>query len=74
MIGKALVPQLVAIMHTVTAPSRSSGYDKTFGHFGAYPLIVNLYDFDALTWALRGYDAIFHLATKIPPTMQMGKQ
>lgn len=73
-IGKALVPQLVATVHSVTTLNRPSGNDKTRGHLGAYPLTVNLFDVDALTPALRGYDAIFHLATKIPPTMQMGKQ
>ncbi len=73
-IGKALVPQLAATGHTVTALSRSPHNDEMLSRMGAHPVAVKLFDVDALTRALRGYDAIFHLATKIPPTMQMGKQ
>lgn len=41
---------------------------------GAYPVATDLFDIEALTQILRGYDAVFHLATRIPPTMQMGRR
>jgi uncharacterized protein YbjT (DUF2867 family) len=71
-IGKALVPQLVAAGHQVSALSRAPRNDEVLGRMGARPVMFNLFDVDTLTQALMDQDAIFHLATKIPPTMRMG--
>jgi len=73
-IGRALVPQLVAAGHTVAALSRAPRNTELLDRMGAHPVATNLFDVDALTQVLTGQAAIFHLATKIPPTMQMGRR
>src|SRR5512139_1741097 len=69
--GKVLVPQLLAAGHTVTALSRSPRNEELLNRLGAQPITIDLFAVDALTQILRGYDAIFHLATKIPPMTKM---
>jgi len=73
-IGRALVPQLVAAGHQVSTLSRAARNDELLGRMGARPVTTDLFDVDALTQALVDHEAIFHLATKIPPTMQMGRR
>ncbi|MGH2493228.1 MAG: NAD-dependent epimerase/dehydratase family protein, partial [Ktedonobacteraceae bacterium] len=40
---------------------------------GAHPVQVDLFDVEALKQALVGHEAIYHLATKIPPAAQIGR-
>ena len=72
-LGKSLVPRLVAAGHTVSAMSRTPENDDRLRRAGAHPVRVDLFDVEALKQALAGREAIYHLATKIPPTMQVGR-
>ncbi len=72
-LGKALVPRLVAEGHAVSAMSRTAENDERLRHAGAHPVRVDLFDVEALKQALTGHEAIYHLATKIPPTMKIGR-
>ena len=73
-LGRPVVKALVADGHQVEALSRSSKDEALLQGLGARPLEVDLFDTAALTPALTGTDAILHLATKIPPTSQVGKR
>lgn len=72
-LGRPVVQQLVAAGHHVRALSRSEENAKILRELGATPISANLFDVDSLKSALKGCDAILHLATKIPPTMKMGR-
>lgn len=73
-LGKALVPRLVATGYKVSAMSRTAENDERLQSTKAHPVRVDLFDVEALKQALAGHDAIYHLATKIPPTMQVGRR
>lgn len=51
-LGRALIPRLMAAGHQVDAPARQA---------------LSLFDADALAGAVAGTEAIYHLATAIPP-------
>lgn len=72
-LGRPVVQQLIAAGHRVHALSRSQENEKELRELGAEPVAANLFDVESLKTALRGCDAILHLATKIPPTMKMGR-
>lgn len=74
-LGKPVVRLLVAAGHQIYALSRSEKNIAIIKQLGAEPIDVNLFDQEALIKALQNMhaDAIVHLATRIPPTMQMGK-
>ncbi|GHO57846.1 NAD-dependent epimerase/dehydratase family protein [Ktedonobacter robiniae] len=73
-LGKTLVPKLVAAGHTVSAMSRTVENDDRLRRAGAHPVRVDLFDVEALKQALAGHEAIYHLATKIPSSAaQMGR-
>src|SRR5215472_7157433 len=73
-LGKAVVPRLVVDGHDVYALSRSEVNRKILLGFGAEPIQADLFEEESLQHALAGREAILHLATKIPPTMQMGRR
>jgi 2-alkyl-3-oxoalkanoate reductase len=73
-LGKAVVPRLLADGHGVRALSRSEANRKMLQGFGAEPVQINLFDGESLRQALAGCEAILHLATRIPPTMKMAKR
>ncbi len=58
-LGRAVVPQLLARGHEVACPDQSE---------------LDLFDPDAATRAVAGVDGILHLATRIPPRERMGDQ
>jgi nucleoside-diphosphate-sugar epimerase len=73
-LGRPVVKWLVATSHQVQALSRSLKDEALLRGLGASPVEVDLFDVTALTQALSGTDAVLHLATKIPPSSQMGKR
>lgn len=73
-LGRPVVKALVAGSHQVQALSHSSKNEELLRGLGASPVQVDLFDVAALTQVLSGTDAIFHLATRIPPFSQMGKR
>jgi nucleoside-diphosphate-sugar epimerase len=72
-LGKSLVPRLVEAGYTVSAMSRTPENDDRLRRAGAHPIRVDLFDVKALKQALVGHEAIYHLATKIPPAAQIGR-
>lgn len=73
-LGRPVVQTLVQAEHQVEALSRSSKDEALLQGLGASPVEVDLFDVPALTQVLSSTDAILHLATKIPPTSQVGKR
>lgn len=59
---------------SVQALSRSPKDEALLQGLGACPVEVDLFDVAALTRVLSGVDAILHLATRIPPSSQVGKR
>jgi nucleoside-diphosphate-sugar epimerase len=74
-LGKPVVRLLVEAGHQVYALSRSQANRETIQQLGAEPITTDLFDRAALIQALEATkaEAIIHLATRIPPTSQMGK-
>jgi len=73
-LGRHVVPQLVQLGHQVRGLARTEGNVALVRSFGAEPVRVDLFDLAALTQAVQGCDAILHLATKIPSTMNLGNR
>jgi 2-alkyl-3-oxoalkanoate reductase len=75
-LGKAVVPGLLAEGHVVYALSRSAANTEVLQRLGAKPVPADLFDGQALVQALAGCEAeaILHLATSIPSTMQIGRR
>ena len=73
-LGRHVVPQLIESGHQVQGLARSEGNVEFLQSFGAEPSRVDLFDSTALTRAVDGCEAILHLATKIPSTMNLGKR
>jgi nucleoside-diphosphate-sugar epimerase len=64
----------VHLGHQVRGLARSEGNVAFVQSFGAEPVWVDLFDRAALAQAVQGCDAILHLATRIPSTMNLGKR
>ena len=75
-LGKAVIPDLLAGGHVVYALSRSEANTVALQRLGAKPIPADLFDAQALVQALAGCEAeaILHLATSIPSTMQLGRR
>ncbi len=75
-LGKVVVPGLLAEGHVVSALSRSEANTEALERLEAKPIQADLFDAQALVQALAdsGAEAVLHLATSIPPTMQMGRR
>ncbi len=73
-LGRHIVPQLVQSGHQVRGLARSDGNVELLRRLRAEPARVDLFDLAALTQAVETCDAILHLATKIPSTMNLGKR
>lgn len=65
-LGRRLVPQLVAAGHKVTAVARSQERAEAVRAAGARPVEVDLFDRSALRVALAGHDCVAQMATNIP--------
>ncbi|HLG63920.1 MAG TPA: NAD(P)-dependent oxidoreductase [Ktedonosporobacter sp.] len=72
-LGRPVVQQLIAAGHHVRGLSRSQENEKELRELRAEPVAANLFDVESLKAAVKGCDAILHLATRIPPTMKMGR-
>src|SRR5262245_37847147 len=65
-IGRRVVPLLLAQGHSVTAAARSATARARLEHAGATCVAADLFDRAALTRAVAGHDAIVNLATHMP--------
>ena len=72
-LGRAVVPLLVAAGHDVRGVARSDGNVATLRALGAEPVQADLFSVASLREAMAGSDAVLHLATKIPPTNEAGR-
>jgi nucleoside-diphosphate-sugar epimerase len=68
-IGRRLVPQLLAAGHQVTAMSRSASKAEELRAAGAEPVLADALDAGAVAEAVRAArpDAVIHQLTSIPP-------
>src|SRR5206468_12114567 len=66
-IGRRVVPLLVAARHEVTAVARSPEKRLALERAGTTPVTVDLFDRRQVEQAVRGHDAVINLATHIPP-------
>jgi nucleoside-diphosphate-sugar epimerase len=74
-VGTRAVPALVAAGHDVTAVARGEAKAELVRTMGAAPVVVDLFDADAVRAAVVGHEVVVHLATNIPPlTKASGKQ
>lgn len=65
-IGRRVVPLLCAAGHEVSAVSRRPEADRALADAGAEPVRVDLFDARGVRSAVRGHEAVLHLATAIP--------
>ena len=67
-IGRHLVPMLVAAGHTVGAMTRSPEKADGLAHAGAQPIVCDVFDRPALTAAVRAFspDVLLHELTDLP--------
>jgi nucleoside-diphosphate-sugar epimerase len=70
-LGRRVVPPLIAAGHTVTAVARTERKAAALRSQGARPVAVDLFDPAAVAVALDGNDVVMNLATAIPPTSRM---
>jgi nucleoside-diphosphate-sugar epimerase len=70
-IGRPTVDRLVEAGHEVRAVSRREAAARQLEAADASPVAVDLFDAAAVREAVRGSDAILHLATNVPPFPQL---
>src|SRR6266508_5926275 len=66
-LGKVVVRLLIDGGHNVRALARNSGNELRLRETGAECIRTSLFDPTSLRTAVKGCDAILHLATRIPP-------
>ena len=66
-VGRSLVPRLVAAGHEVRAVCRRDDAAAALVAAGVEPVRVNLFEPDAVMHAVVGSEAVVHLATNVPP-------
>lgn len=71
-LGRSTVPLLVQAGHRVRGLARSERNIETIRAMGAEPLPADLFDLESVRTAMKGADAVLHLATRIPPVMRAG--
>ncbi len=67
-IGRRVIPQLLAAGHEVTAIGRTAEKRKALNRAGAVAVDVSLFDVATLSRAVAGHDIVINLATRIPPS------
>ncbi len=72
-LGQPVVRRLVLDGHRVRALARSPRGEELLRALGAEPIVFDLLDPSSVSGAVRGADAILHLATHIPATSAMKK-
>ena len=68
-LGSFAVKALLADGHEVTGVARGIDKSRALQGAGATPISVHLFDVDAMTDALQGFDVVCNLATHIPVGM-----
>ena len=69
--GRRAVPLLIAAGHQVTAVARSAEKEAALSATGASPIVVDLFDADAVRRAVAGQDVVINLATAVPPSSRV---
>jgi nucleoside-diphosphate-sugar epimerase len=72
-VGRPLVPRLLAAGHDVVAVARSTDKAAALRTAGAEPVDVDLFEPNAVLAATEGCDAILHLATNVPPASKAAR-
>jgi nucleoside-diphosphate-sugar epimerase len=67
-IGRRVIPQLLAAGHQVTAIARSAAAQAALRQMDAGWATASLFDPDALKAAIRTHDTVINLATHVPPS------
>jgi nucleoside-diphosphate-sugar epimerase len=65
-VGRRVVPQLVAAGHQVSAVARSPASHRQLEAFGARHVRVDLFDGTSIARAVAGHETVINLATHIP--------
>ena len=73
-LGRPVVRRLYTAGHEVAALCRSDANRRTLGALGVRPVTADLFDPDDMGRAIDGFDAVLHLATRIPRVGQMGRR
>lgn len=73
LLGRSVVPQLVAAGHDVRAVCRRDDAAAELRTAGAEPVAVDLFDPDAVMAAVGGSEAVLHLATNVPTLSKAGR-
>src|SRR5215831_3331801 len=66
-LGTTVTRLLIDSGHTVRALARNSANTTRLREAGAEPIPASLFDSSSLVSAVRGCQAVLHLATRIPP-------
>lgn len=72
-VGRSLVPRLVAAGHDVRAVCRNDDAAAALVVAGAKPVRVDLFDATAVMDAVVGSEAVLHLATNVPTLMKAAR-
>lgn len=70
-LGRRLIPHLLAHGHSVIGLARNADNEATIHHLGAAARRADLFDVNSLTDAAMGADAIVHVATAIPTAQRV---
>jgi nucleoside-diphosphate-sugar epimerase len=70
-LGRRVVPLLVAAGHDVTAVARSEARAALVRNLGAVPAHADVFDPEAVRRLVAGHDLVCNLATHIPPAARM---
>jgi len=70
-LGRRVLPRLVAAGHDVVAVARDDTKAELIRALGGRPVAVSLFDREGLTAALAGCDTVVNLATHVPPLRRM---
>jgi nucleoside-diphosphate-sugar epimerase len=70
-LGRRVVPLLVAAGHDVSALARSDGRAALLGGLGATPVRAEVFDPDGMVRAVAGHEVVCNLTTHIPATNRM---
>ncbi len=65
-VGKRVIPELVARGHEVTAAARTTEKAVRLKRASATPVVLDLFDRDAVARAVAGHEVVINLATHIP--------
>ncbi len=70
-VGRASLKPLIEAGHQVRSTARGADRAAWVRGIGAEPVAIDLYDPQAVREAIRGFDAVVRLTTKIPSLMKM---